>query len=57
MEPLLQCSSLLASFAERWKPGRNYLQAWEAFVEMLWADLDLQRKALPSYQSQNEALL
>ncbi|OJD29613.1 fungal specific transcription factor [Diplodia corticola] len=57
MEPLLQCSSLLASFAERWKPGRHYFQAWEAFVEMLWADTDIQRRASSNYQSQHELLV
>lgn len=51
--PLLQCSALLASFAERWKPGRHYVQAWDAFVEMLWADLDLQRNDPSPYQVQN----
>ncbi|KAL1640006.1 hypothetical protein SLS58_007432 [Diplodia intermedia] len=49
MEPLLQCSTLLASFAERWKAGRNYVQAWEAFAEMLWVDTNLQRRASSSY--------
>ncbi|EKG22471.1 hypothetical protein MPH_00206 [Macrophomina phaseolina MS6] len=56
MEPLLQCSALLSSFAERWKPGRQYVQAWDAFTEMLWADMDLDTQEQSIYSAQNVIL-
>ncbi|KAK8237093.1 hypothetical protein HDK77DRAFT_307152 [Phyllosticta capitalensis] len=45
MEPIVRCSSLLASFAERWKGGRRFCQAWEAFTDLLLADDCLSKMA------------
>lgn len=39
MAPLLKVSTLLASFAARWKPGSAYSDAWEALVELIWTML------------------
>jgi hypothetical protein len=30
-------STLLASFAARWKDGSAYVDAWETLVELLWS--------------------
>ncbi|KAL2433859.1 hypothetical protein ABEF95_011393 [Exophiala dermatitidis] len=34
--PIVKVSSLLASFAARWKPGSTYVDNWETLVELLW---------------------
>ncbi|CAK7199578.1 hypothetical protein SEUCBS139899_002259 [Sporothrix eucalyptigena] len=36
IRPILQVSSLLASFSTRWKAGRAYSDAWDALVELMW---------------------
>lgn len=36
MKPLYSCSTLLASFAERWKVGSAYVDIWEAYLSFLW---------------------
>ena len=36
MGPLLKVSSLLASFSMACKDGGAYVDAWEAFLELLW---------------------
>ncbi|KAH8646260.1 hypothetical protein BX600DRAFT_158322, partial [Xylariales sp. PMI_506] len=36
MSPILKVSSLLASFAARWKAGSEFVNAWEILVELLW---------------------
>lgn len=36
MGAILKVSSLLASFAARWKGGSSFVDAWETFVELLW---------------------
>lgn len=38
--PLLKCTKLLVSFAERWKDGVIYSQIWETFLSLLWGILD-----------------
>ncbi|KAK7632574.1 hypothetical protein IWX48DRAFT_638572 [Phyllosticta citricarpa] len=53
IEPIVKCSSILASFAERWKGGRRYCQAWEAFADMLLADKHLSKVAA-GYQSSSQ---
>lgn len=40
MGPLLKCSTLLASFAERWKDGLIYAQIWETFLSLLLGALE-----------------
>ena len=39
MAPIVKVSSLLASFAARWKHGTAYVTAWKSFVELLWSML------------------
>ncbi|KAL2397772.1 hypothetical protein ABEF93_004583 [Exophiala dermatitidis] len=34
--PIVKVSSLLASFAARWRPGSTYVDNWETLVELLW---------------------
>lgn len=36
LAPIVKVSSLLASFAARWKPGSAYANNWETLVELLW---------------------
>ncbi|CAK7209917.1 hypothetical protein SBRCBS47491_000606 [Sporothrix bragantina] len=36
MRPIVQTSSLLASFAARWTAGRAHSEAWDAVVELMW---------------------
>jgi hypothetical protein len=36
MRPILKVSTLLASFAARWKDGLAYTNAWETLIELLW---------------------
>ena len=36
MAPIMKVSSLLASFAARWKHGTVYVTAWKIFTELLW---------------------
>ncbi|CZR64477.1 uncharacterized protein PAC_14375 [Phialocephala subalpina] len=36
MGPTMKVSSLLASFAARWKSGSAYVDAWECLIELLW---------------------
>ncbi|KAK8164121.1 hypothetical protein IWX90DRAFT_249915 [Phyllosticta citrichinensis] len=45
IEPIVKCSSILSSFAERWKCGRRYCQAWDAFADLLLADENLSKMA------------
>ncbi|KIH87798.1 hypothetical protein SPBR_04571 [Sporothrix brasiliensis 5110] len=39
MRPILHVSSLLASFAARWKAGTAYVEPWETLVELMWGIL------------------
>jgi hypothetical protein len=36
LAPIVKVSSLLASFAVRWKPGLTYVECWETLLELLW---------------------
>jgi hypothetical protein len=45
MDPIQKCSTLLASFAERWTEGSVYLEVWETFLSLLWDVLDLPRRS------------
>jgi hypothetical protein len=36
LKPLQSCSTLLASFAERWKEGSVYVDIWETYLAFLW---------------------
>jgi hypothetical protein len=45
MGPLQKCSTLLASFAERWTDGSIYLEVWETFLSLLWDVLDLPKRS------------
>jgi hypothetical protein len=40
MNPILQCSTVLASFAGRWKKGGIYMKVWEAYVSLLWGIIE-----------------
>lgn len=37
MSSVMKVSTLLASFAARWKSGRVYADAWETLTELLWS--------------------
>lgn len=36
MNPIVKVSSLLASFAARWKAAESYVTAWNVLVDILW---------------------
>ncbi|RDL41627.1 uncharacterized protein BP5553_01606 [Venustampulla echinocandica] len=40
MRTLTRCSTLLVSFAERWKEGLVYVEIWEIFLSLLWGVLE-----------------
>jgi len=36
LDPIIKVSSLLASFAARWKAGSSYVTTWNAVVDSIW---------------------